>query len=199
MNNRSRHWLIAGAALAAVWLCVWIVMHETDHLVSWPEKVVELMEESPWNSPEEGNQAARQEHLSRVITNMVRLDASQRKRLREDHQDMVDRFFASLTEAEQKEYVNRTVEVYFEMIAKGLKLMSAEERKRMTGRIRSDVKSLRGQSADGDRLAKQDQEMLDFMIGEDPVFFLRELPVKAKMELAPVIEEMQSRVQGLRR
>jgi hypothetical protein len=31
------------------------------------------------------------------------------------------------------------------------------------------------------------------------VLFLREAPLKVKMELAPVLEEMQSRLQGFRR
>ena len=86
-----------------------------------------------------------------------------------------------------------------DVIAQGLKAMSPEERKRMTSRTRSEVKNLRNQSADGDRLAKQDQEFIELMIEEDPALFLRELPTKQKMELGPLLEEMHSRVQGMRR
>ena len=197
--KRHRTWLIAAGSLIAVWFTVWMVMLQTDSLVSWPEKVIDLIDDAPWETPDEGSYEIRQQHLDRIITNLNRLDSQQRRRLREDYQDTLSVFFETLTEEEQKEYVNRTVEVYFEVIAKGIKLMSPEERKRMVGRIRGDTKALRSQSAEGDRLASQDQEMLDFIINEDPLFFLRQLPLKTKMELAPVIEEMQSRVQGTRR
>jgi hypothetical protein len=40
---------------------------------------------------------------------------------------------------------------------------------------------------------------MEKMIADDPILFLREAPLKTKMELAPILEDMQSRVQGLRR
>jgi hypothetical protein len=131
--------------------------------------------------------------------NYQRLDIGQRKSLREDAQESLDKFFASLTEEEQKEYVNRTIEPLFEIIDRGLKVMPAEDRKRMVGRMRGDMKSLRGNDPDGDRLAEQDRKFMDELVAEDPMLFLREASVKQKIELAPVLEDMQGRVQGLRR
>ena len=40
---------------------------------------------------------------------------------------------------------------------------------------------------------------MDELVAEDPMLFLREASVKQKIELAPVLEDMQGRVQGLRR
>lgn len=197
--NRHRHWLIAGAALAALWTTVALVMRATDDRVAWPEKVAALLEATPWQKPGDGAPAARERHLGLVIANFNRLDDAQRRRLREDHQDALDRFFASLTPEEQALYVQRTVERHFDLVSTVIRRMSPDERKRLAGRLRSDLRNLRGAQAEGARLSSQDQEMLDFMIGEDPVLFLRGLPPRAKMELAPLIEEMQSRAQGLRR
>lgn len=197
--NRHRHWLIAGAALAALWTAVALVMRATDDRVAWPEKVAALLEAAPWRQPGEGAPASRERHLGLVIANFNRLDDAQRRRLRENHQDALDRFFASLTPEEQALYVQRTVERHFDLVSTVIRRMSPDERKRLAGRLRSDLRNLRGAQAEGARLSSQDQEMLDFMIGEDPVLFLRELPPRAKMELAPLIEEMQARAQGLRR
>lgn len=194
-----RIWLTVAALLSLIWGGVAIVMHQTDHLVSWPEKVITLVKEAPWMNGPEGSSESRRTYLSLVITNHNRLDPQQRRRLREDGQEAIDKFFASLTEEEQKEYVDRTVEPYFESLSKGLKLVPPEERKRLVARIRNDLKNLRGTSAEGDRLSDQDREFMEFMIAEDPILFLREAPTKVKMELAPVLEEMQSRVQGMRR
>lgn len=196
----SRIWLIAASALALIWSVVAWVMHQTDHLVSWPEKVTALMEETPWlNGQPEGTHESRQHHLDRVITNFNRLDAAYKRRLREDSQPIVDKFFASLNEEEQKEYVNRTVDPYLDRLERGLKALSEEERKRLTTRMRGDMKNQRSAAQDGDKLSPEEREFMDSMVQEDPIFFLRHAPTKVKMELAPVLEDMLSRVQGLRR
>lgn len=192
-------WLTAAGLIALVWAVVAVIMRQTDALVSWPEKVIDLANEAPWLNGRSTSGEARQQYLILLITNQNRLDSQQRRRLREDGQEALDKFFASLTEEEQKEYVNRTVDPHLDSLDRGLKLLPAEERKRLVARMRNDLKNMRSHSTEGDRLSGQDREFMDMMITEDPVLFLREAPVKTKMELAPVLEDLQSRVQGMRR
>jgi hypothetical protein len=196
---RQRIWITAAILLAAIWAVVAVVMYQTDDLVSWPGKVQNLVEEAPWFTDEKLSPEKRRGHLALVIANYQRLDIGQRRSLREDGHDALDKFFASLTEDEQKEYVNRTIEPLFDVIDKGLKVMPVEDRKRLVGRMRGENKNLRGNDKDGDRLAEQDREFMDQLMAEDPILFLREASVKQKIEFAPMLEDMQSRVQGLRR
>ncbi len=174
-------------------------MHQTDDHVAWPDKVITLMAESPWL--QKSANASHRPHLDKVITFVNLLDLDQRRGLREDGQEVVNKFFNSLTPEEQKLYVDSTMERYFEVISRGLKLMTADERKRTIGRLRNDMKNVRGTTEEGDRLLQQDQEFLEFILAEDPILILREMPTKAKMELAPVIEGLTSRLQqpGMRR
>lgn len=197
--SRQRLWITTLALLAALWSAVAVIMHETDDLVSWPGKVQELVENAPWLAGEKLSDEKRRGYLARVITNYQRLDVGQRKSLREDAQEALDKFFASLSEEERKEYVNRTIEPLFEVIDRGLKVMPVEDRKRLVTRMRGDLKNLRGGNAEGDRLAEQDRKFMEDLMAEDPLLFLRDASVKQKLELAPVLEDMQSRVQGLRR
>lgn len=197
--SRQRLWITTLALLAALWSAVALVMHETDDLVSWPGKVQELVENAPWLAGEKLSDEKRRGYLARVITNYQRLDVGQRKSLREDAQEALDKFFASLSEEEQKDYVNRTIQPLFEVIDRGLKVMPVEDRKRLVTRMRGDLKNLRGGNAEGDRLAEQDRKFMEDLMAEDPLLFLRDASVKQKLELAPVLEDMQSRVQGLRR
>jgi hypothetical protein len=197
--SRQHLWITTLALLAALWSAVALVMHETDDLVSWPGKVQELVENAPWLAGEKLSDEKRRGYLARVITNYQRLDIGQRKSLREDAQEALDKFFASLSEEEQKVYVNRTIEPLFEVIDRGLKVMPVEDRKRLVTRMRGDLKNLRGGNAEGDRLAEQDRKFMEDLMAEDPLLFLRDASVKQKLELAPVLEDMQSRVQGLRR
>ena len=194
----KRIWLTAAFLIALIWSAVAVVMHETDHLVSWPGKVIDLVESAPWLKGDTLSDDKRRQYLAQVIMNYQRLDIGQRKSLREDAQESLDKFFNSLSEDEKKEYVNRTIEPLFETIDKGLKAMPEEERKRIVTRMRGDMKNMRGNNKEGDRLAEQDREFMEKMIADDPILFLREAPLKTKMELAPILEDMQSRVQGLR-
>lgn len=194
-----RIWLTAIGLIALIWAGVAVVMHQTDDLVSWPEKVIAMAEEAPWLKGGTVSPEARRQYLIRLVTQQNRLDSQQRRRLREEGQAALDTFFASLSEEDQKEYVERTVNPHLDSLDRGLKLLPADERKRLVMRMRNDLKNLRGHSGEGDRLSDQDREFMDMMITEDPVLFLREAPVKTKMELAPVLEDLQSRIQGLRR
>lgn len=195
----NRIWIIAGLLLAAIWTGVAIVMHQTDDLVSWPGKVQARLEQAPWLHGEKPTEEARRSYLAVLIRDYQRLDNAQRKSLREDAQESLDKFFASLTDEEKKTYVDRTIEPLFETIEKGLKVMPAEERKRLIGRMRGDLKNLRGSNAEGDRLAEQDRKFMEDLMADDPMLFLRGASTTQKLELAPVLEDMQSRVQGLKR
>jgi hypothetical protein len=197
--SRQRIWITAAVLLAFIWSVVAVVMQQTDDLVSWPGKVIELLEETPWLKGNEIAHDPRQRYLVNVITNYNRLDPGQRRDLREDAQESLNKFFASLTEAEQKEYVNRTVDPLLDIIDKGLKAMPLEERKKLVGRMRGDMKGQRGNDKPSEPPADKDREFMESLVNEDPILFLREAPLKTKMELAPMLEEMYTRVQGFRR
>ena len=197
--SRQRIWLTAAVLLALIWTGVAVVMHETDELVSWPGKVMELLDEAPWLNGAEVSKEARQHYLIKVVINYNRLDPGQRRDLREDAQESLNKFFASLTEDEQKEYVNRTVNPLLDTIDKGLKAMPAEERKKLVTRMRGDMRGQRGNPKDGDQTADKDREFMESLINDDPILFLREAPLKTKMEMAPQLEDMHTRVQGFRR
>jgi hypothetical protein len=196
---RQRIWITAALLLAIVWSIVAVVMHETDHLVSWPGKVLALVEEAPWLKGETLTAEKRRQYLAQVTANYLRLDAGQRRSLREDSQVELDKFFASLTEEEQKEYVDRTIEPLFEVIEKSLKVMPEDERKRIVGRFRGDMKGVRGNAKEGENASEKDRAFMESLIDDDPMMFLRQAPMKTKMEMAPLLEDMQSRVQGMRR
>lgn len=196
--SRQRIWTTAAVALALIWAGVAVVMQQTDDLVSWPGRVMELVEEAPWLNGAIVANDARQRYLVKVITNYNRLDPGQRRELREDAQESLNKFFNSLTGDEQKEYVNRTVDPLLDIIDKGLKAMPVEERKKLVARMRGDMKGQRGNAKTGDQPADKDREFMESMIADDPILFLRGAPLKTKMELAPMLEEMHTRVKGFR-
>ena len=68
------------------------------------------MSESPWYENERLGHEQRMQHLDKVITSVVKLDFSQRARMREDGEETLDRFMKSLTDEEKGEYIGRVFE-----------------------------------------------------------------------------------------
>lgn len=194
MKN-SKIWMLALAVLAVVWAVVAAVMHVTDSQTSSPEKVIGLMGTAPWLENASVGEKARHEHLEEVITKLNMLGFDERRQMREDGQEIVDRFFASLKPDEQKEFVNRTVERHFQAVMKGLNAMKPDERKQMVDRIRRDMKQQRGDGAQGRRLQEQDEEVYEEIVSKGIESYYRDASAATKMDLAPILEDFQSRMQ----
>ena len=116
----QRLWLQVTAFLLLVWAGVAAVMWLTEDYVFTPEKTLALMSESPWYENERLGHEQRMQHLDKVITSVVKLDFSQRARMREDGEETIDRFMKSLTDEEKGEYISRTVEENFKAVMKGI-------------------------------------------------------------------------------
>lgn len=205
-----RHWIIALVVISVLWAGVAAVMHLTEEHVSSPGKIMALMSESPWLG---GTKAAiapatRMEHIDRVVAQMGKLSFDQRRDLRDEGEDTLERFFKSLTPEEQKSYVDRTVQPHIDAMLKGLRAMSPEERKGMMGRARRDPRMAQGfarkaepKPASDDAAKKEgakpslEEEFADIAFEE----YLRSATTEEKMKLAPLIEDMHTRVQLGRR
>jgi hypothetical protein len=196
--NLQRFWLQIAAFLILVWGAAAVVMWVTEDSVFTPEKTLALMASAPWFEDEDLGHEQRQQHLDKVITNVVKLDYSERNTMREDGQETVDRFMKSLTDEEKGEYISRVVEEHFNGAMRGIEKLPAEDRRRIIGGIYRDMKK---------RAA--DQPEMQLMLGEDPAafernftkdmgFFFKNAPLSAKLEMAPMFEAMHARMQGLR-
>ncbi len=193
MKRRS-HWLWTLTLLAAIWSGVAVVMSLTADLVSTPAKVLELVQAAPWLENKDLPYEQRQHYLDQVITKQNLLDFKQRRDLREEGQPMLDSFFRSLSAEEKKEYANRTTVEHLKAVSKGLQAMPAGERKQMATRIRRDMIARAG---DTENVPSMEEFEMMFELGLDT--FLKDASADEKMRLAPVIEDMQARIQGLRR
>jgi|688.fasta_scaffold554816_2 hypothetical protein len=197
----SRLWLTVLAVLTALWSAVGVVMHLTDDYVSSPDEVLTLMNETPWLKSEgtTSKGALRANHINAVAQSLSSLDFEQRREVRDSGGELPDRFFASLNADEKKSYVDRTVQKHLDAVIKGFNAMSPDERKNIVGRMRRDVRGIRGNSKDAEKMIEEDQkglsEFLDLGIEE----YLKSASTEEKMRLAPLIEDMLSRLQGFRR
>jgi hypothetical protein len=182
----------------AVWAAVAGIMHLTENQVSSPEKVLALVSTTPWYNNAGVSATERRKHIDEVIRNLNLLDFQQRHTMRDDGQEQLDHFSKTLTDDEKLYFVDQTIEKHFENVMKGLNAMDAEQRKQMVSRMRREMAQRRGNDDEGQRLREQDREAFDRMVDKGLESYFRDATADTKMDLAPVLEDMQARLQGAR-
>jgi predicted metalloprotease with PDZ domain len=195
----QRLWLQVAAFLVLVWAGVAAVMWATEDYVFTPEKTLALMSESPWYENERLGHEQRMQHLDKVITSVVKLDFSQRARMREDGEETIDRFMKSLSDEEKGEYIGRVVEEHFNAVMKGIDKLPAEDRRRIIGTIHRDMKKRTAKNPEMQLLIDMDPAGFEKNFTQDMGLFFKEAPLSAKLEMAPMLESFHARMQGLRR
>ena len=194
----QRFWFQIAAFLVLVWAGVGVVMWVTEDSVYSSEKTLALMENAPWLADEELADTKRKAYLDKVITSVIRLDFSQRSEMREDGLETMDRFFKSLTDEEKGAYVNRTVEENFKAVMKGLEKLPAEDRRRIIGGIQREMKKKASKNPEMQMMLDQDVASFEKSFTKDMGLFFKEAPLSMKLEMAPMLESMQGRMQGMR-
>ena len=194
----QRFWLQIAAFLVLVWAGVGLVMWVTEDSVYSPEKTLALMQHAPWLADEDLAAKPRKTYLDKVISSVIHLDFSQRSSMLEDGLETMDRFFKSLTDEEKGDYVNRTVEDNFKAVMKGLDKLPAEDRRRIIGGIQREKKKKAGKTPEMQMLLDQEPASFEKSFTKDMGLFFKEAPLSMKLEMAPMLEAMQGRMQGMR-
>ncbi|MEZ0389777.1 MAG: hypothetical protein ACAI34_22045, partial [Verrucomicrobium sp.] len=103
--------LVTLLALVAIWGGVAVVMSATEKHTSTPEKVLNLMANSPWLLDETASvsEADRRKRMDETISQINLLDFDQRRNMRSEGGEVSDRFFNSLSKEERSYFVEQTV------------------------------------------------------------------------------------------
>lgn len=194
----QRFWFQVAAFLALVWAGVGVVMWVTEDSVYSSEKTLSLMANAPWLADEDLADAPRKAYLDKVINSVIKLDFNQRSEMREDGLETIDLFFKSLTDEEKGQYVNRTVEENFKAVMKGLEKLPVEDRRRIIGGIQREMKKKASKNPEMQMMLDQDAASFEKSFTKDMGLFFKEAPLSMKLEMAPMLEAMQGRMQGTR-
>jgi hypothetical protein len=129
----------------------------------------------------------------------AKLTFYQRNKLREENQEDIALFYLDLTDAERQWMAEKTVEPFYKTVLKAFNAMSVDERKKIiTGtrqQMRKDGKDIGGL----ERAAQADPKFWDRMAEEGIGTTYEKASSEEKLMLGPLMEELQRRVQGLRR
>lgn len=195
MNYKNLLFALAGLVL--IWTGVGAVLHATSKHTSTPQKVHSLMATSPWLDGKDASEKVRRQHLDEVIAQVNRLDFEQRRQMREERETS-QRFFDSLTKEEKAKFVQETVEQHFKSVMKAFNKMSPEERRKVVDQARNEMQKNQRDGRDMEKLKEEDEKVFETVVEKGLGAYYQEASAETKMDLAPLMEEMQQRIRGFR-
>lgn len=172
-------WLLAGGA---IW---WSKAHKPT-----PQSVAAYVEAV---SVEGRSSAERAKEMEKIARQLNALTYSERREVRLNRK--LDRFFRALNPEEQNRFLDLTLPEGFKQMMESLNKMRPEERKRFVNRALKDLQEQEGQPPEG--LRNQDQNAQK-IIDQGLKSFYSDASAETKMDLAPLIEQFQHNLQGLR-
>lgn len=199
MNSRTLLFALLG--IASIWMAVAGILRITSQHTSTPDKVITSMLNAPWLKDDNAavSDAERQKQLDAVIAQINLLDFDQRKQLREDGQDVTKRFMESLTKEERGQFLEKTVEQHFKSVMKAFNQMKPEERRRMVEQARANMQRNQADGRNMENLKKEDEQVFQNVVEKGLGAYYEDASAETKLDLAPLMEEMQQRMRTLGR
>ncbi len=185
-------WTKAILSLAAIWLVaggtIWWIRASRPT----PESIVEYIKTHPL----EGQSAAeRRQRLDKVAAQLNSLAYEQRRTMRGGRK--LDRFFRSLTPVEQGHFLDATLPAGFSQMMEALNNMPADERKKFVERALNDMDENGGREQPEGAPDELDANARK-IVNEGLKSFYSEASAETKMDLSPLIEQMQTNLTKIR-
>jgi hypothetical protein len=183
MNSQ---WIKAIVALAGVWLIAGGVIFWAKASKPTPEKLERYVNSNPLD----GKSAdARARTIEKVADQLNALTYEERQHMRMGRR--LDAFFSSLTAEEQGKFLDLTLPTGFKQMMEAFNKMDPERRKRFVEKALADMER------DAERGAQPpvDDEVMQKMVEQGLRSYYSDASADVKMDLAPLIEQMQKNLQ----
>jgi hypothetical protein len=187
-------------ALAVIWGAVWLIASIAGQKTATPEKVLATIETNPLNGLKDADE--RRNAIAKVAEEVNRLDYNQRQELFEmGGRDQRSPFFRGMSEEEVLYFVDLTLEQHFRVAMKAFNEMEPEERQKMIDRALSDMDNDRSEGglASREKIGDEEAAVLEKVVQSGMQSYYQEASAEVKMDLAPLLEKIQGRMQGMRR
>lgn len=183
-------------ALGVIWGLVAAVMGLAHRAVPTPEKLAAYLEAHPLDNlpPPEREQVIRQ-----AAAQINQLNYEQRRQAREsrDQNDAPHQFFRSLTPRERVLFTELTIGPAFHHLMKALNEMTSEERRKIAQDAIAQLRKAGGWSpGDAKEWGDRGEEIVSKVAAEGLRAYYEEGSASTKLDLAPVLEEMQDLMQN---
>lgn len=179
-------WLKAALVLTAIWLVAGGAIFWARSVKITPASLAAYLEAHPIA---EQSAADRDKLIEKVAAQMNALTYEERREMRMGKR--LDGFFRSLTQEEQSRFLDLTLPTGFKQMMDSLNKMEPAKRKQFVERTLRDMKEREGEDPKMDQNARK-------MIDQGFRSFYSDASTEVKMDVAPLIEQLQKNLQGLR-
>jgi cell division septal protein FtsQ len=188
-------WIKAIILLAVVWSVVGGVMWWARSQKPTPDRLLAYVETHPIDGKPSSDRAR---IIEKVAKQLNGLSYEERRNLRISRQ--LDGFFRRLNADEQTRFLDLTLPEGFKQMMEALNNMGPEKRKKFVERTLNDMKRQEGlEGSDEARERFVDDRNTQKIIDQGLKSFYSEASAETKMDVAPILEQMQRNLQGFGR
>ena len=192
----------AAAVLVLLWVGVWGVSKYVGSLRPTPEKALSFVEENDLSQIEDPEE--RKQVLGDLAEMLNAMEATEVQEFQEkmfadaeNPEEGRRQMFENLRPEEQWFFMEKRIGRAFDQMMQAFNAMDREERKKVVEQTLRQMR--RGDNGNGpslDRLEDQDKEFVDKVTSEGFRAYYEEASAETKLDLAPVLEEMQRNLGG---
>ena len=176
--------------LAAVWMVAGGIIWWARSQKPTPEKLLAYVESHSIDGRSAGEREA---VMKKVAGQLNGLSYEERRELRVSRR--LDRFFRGLNPDEQTRFLDLTLPEGFKQMMESLNKMKREDRKRLVERTLNEMQK---QEVPGEAREPRDDANAQKIIDQGLKSFYSEANAETKMDVAPILEQMQRNLQGFR-
>lgn len=187
-------WIKAVLLLALVWATVGGVILWARSRKPTPERLLAYVEGHPIEGKSSKDRAAIIEETAEQLNG---LSYEERRQFRINRG--LDSFFRTLNPDEQTRFLDLTLPEGFKQMMESLNKMDREKRKRFVERTLNEMQKQEDQETpDGARERFREDPNAQKIIDQGLKSFYSEASAETKMDVAPILEQMQRNLQGFR-
>jgi len=180
-------WIKIVGLLAGVWLVVGLAIYWARSERATPESVIRYLDGHPM-AGKSGHD--RDEVIKRVTGQLNQFSYEQRREVRVSRK--LDGFFRELNSGEQSRFLDLTLPSGFHKMMESLNRMTPEKRKEFVDKALADMKKHEGEEPPDGQMDANAQKVID----QGFKSFYSDASAQVKMDMAPLIEQLQKNMQG---
>jgi hypothetical protein len=186
-------WIKAALLLLAIWLVAGGAMWWSKTNKPTPEALAAYVD----SVKIDGKSAAqREKEMEKISKQFNTLTFEQRREVRMTRK--LDKFFRQLNPDEQNRFLDLTMPEHFKQMMEALNKMSPNDRKRFVNRALKDLQEQENEIPEGSREKFDQDKHAQRIVEQGLKSFYSEASAATKLDLAPLIEQFQHNLQGLR-
>jgi hypothetical protein len=184
-------WIKFVVALVAVWVVAGGIIFWARSVKPTPEKVMQYLEAHPVSGASPQQEA---NVVEKVAAQLNQLTYEQRREVRMSKK--LDAFFKSLTPDDRSRFLDLTLPTGFKQMMDSLNKMTHEKRQEFVDRALADMKKHQDDEIPPEQ--RQFDANAEKIVNQGFKSFYSDASAETKMDMAPLIEQFQRNMQGLR-